>query len=412
MHRFLFVVLAFLLFASHAHADTGFHLRDHPSVTEAEREAICDAAIPYAQAAAPSGWEIMSATEVINGAGGHCLFGVKHISTNQTYSNQGFVCGASAVCFYDAYTCTAGDTSEVSFPIGRELRSEGDTSFQSFGNVAPSTLCVAGCQGAKSSSQGSDLFGLPDPQSELHDLIYANVSYDLDGTACATADNPPDFEIPPPGSEQPDPCAADPTAPGCTDPTDPTDPTNPTDPTDPTDPGGGDTGGGDTGGGDTGGGDTGGGDTGGDTGGDSGADTGSVAGLPCDATLACSGDAIQCAMLQTQKEQKCLSASALDWPDQKADVESYVAAQSEGSEFDEGDGDVDVSGLFGDAINTRFFPSTCPPAESVSLNTAGGRTFEFTYEPLCQLASDFSYLIVLAASIFFAVYVGRSMGGE
>lgn len=28
----------------------------------------------------------------------------------------------------------------------------------------------------------------------------------------------------------------------------------------------------------------------------------------------------------------------------------------------------------------------------------------------CLLASDFSYLIVLAASIFFAVYVGRSMG--
>lgn len=29
----------------------------------------------------------------------------------------------------------------------------------------------------------------------------------------------------------------------------------------------------------------------------------------------------------------------------------------------------------------------------------------------CLLASDFSYLIVLAASIFFAVYVGRSMAG-
>jgi hypothetical protein len=102
----------------------------------------------------------------------------------------------------------------------------------------------------------------------------------------------------------------------------------------------------------------------------------------------------------------------LDFPGQKDHIESFIGDQEGADGLDEGDGDVDVSGLFGEAINTRFLPSACPPPESVSLITAGGRNFEFTYEPLCQLASDFSYLIVLAASIFFAVYVGRSMGGE
>ena len=62
---------------------------------------------------------------------------------------------------------------------------------------------------------------------------------------------------------------------------------------------------------------------------------------------------------------------------------------------------------------TRFLPASgCPQPKSFSLSTGGGRTFEFSFEPLCQFASDLSYLIVAAAGVFFAIYIGRASGGE
>lgn len=97
----------------------------------------------------------------------------------------------------------------------------------------------------------------------------------------------------------------------------------------------------------------------------------------------------------------------MDFPKQKDAIGDFLGQPDLQPEEDE---EVDVGSMFTEG--TRFLPSGCPPPESVSLTTAGGRTFQFSYEPLCQLATDLSYLIVAAAGIFFAVYVGRAVGGE
>ena len=42
---------------------------------------------------------------------------------------------------------------------------------------------------------------------------------------------------------------------------------------------------------------------------------------------------------------------------------------------------------------------------------AGGRSLQIKYEPLCQAATDMSWLIVAVTAMFCAVYVGRAFGG-
>ncbi|WP_430736800.1 virulence factor TspB C-terminal domain-related protein [Pseudomonas aeruginosa] len=52
------------------------------------------------------------------------------------------------------------------------------------------------------------------------------------------------------------------------------------------------------------------------------------------------------------------------------------------------------------------------PDKQFSLSTGGGHSFTFSYKPLCAFASDLGVLIVVAASIFATLYVGRGFGGE
>ncbi|NMZ70084.1 hypothetical protein HBN62_14625 [Pseudomonas peli] len=90
----------------------------------------------------------------------------------------------------------------------------------------------------------------------------------------------------------------------------------------------------------------------------------------------------------------------------------FINGKGDEAQLDEGDGEIDISSLFNEGTKARFLPSGCPPPRAVSLATAGGRVFELSFEPLCNFAADLSYFIVIAASIFYAVYVGRSFGGE
>lgn len=176
------------------------------------------------------------------------------------------------------------------------------------------------------------------------------------------------------------------------------------------DTGGGDTGGGDTGGGDTGGGDTGGGDTGGgNTGGGGGDDSdGSASGLGCDKPLVCTGDAVQCALLQVQKAQACADEKARDFEGHKGQIESLFS----GTEYSRDNEEEITVPSFVDGI-TRFLPSnTCPADATVSLGSFGGRTLRFSFEPICSFATILGPLIVIAATVFSALYVGRSFGGE
>lgn len=214
-----------------------------------------------------------------------------------------------------------------------------------------------------------------------------------------------------------------------TDPADPTDPANncgpthvwsgstcvpkldpdPSDPTDPTDPGGGDPGGGNPGGGDPGGGDPGGGDPGGGDpgGGDPGDGEDGIKGLACDEPLTCEGDAMTCAQLTLQKALKCDAEDATDFPEQKDEISDFLKNPAYRMEEDE---EVNISSYFKEG--TRFLPSSCPPPKVFHLTTGGGRTFQFSYESICLFASDLGFLIVAAAGVFFAIYVGRAAGGE
>lgn len=127
----------------------------------------------------------------------------------------------------------------------------------------------------------------------------------------------------------------------------------------------------------------------------------------CSAPLQCSGDAIDCAMVQQQKKLRCEIEKQGDFEKNKGQIES--ALKSDKFELPK---DVDIEAPSFLNSGARFLPSSCPPDKTFSLKTNGGRTFALTYEPLCAAASDLGVLILIGTSIFCALYVGRAFGGE
>ncbi len=133
-------------------------------------------------------------------------------------------------------------------------------------------------------------------------------------------------------------------------------------------------------------------------------------GQTCEAAPACEGDAVQCAILKQQYEARCDFEESEDFESNKADIEGLFEGQGDKFKLEEGSGPIDVPSFINQG--TRFLPATCPTAESFSLTTAGGRTFNLSYEPLCRAASDLSGLFVAVATVLAALYVGRSVGGN
>lgn len=346
--------------------------------------------------------------------------------------------------------CKSGEPKTLTWPAGRLLTPGDETSFQEFGSSPPNPACFSGCSATRSGFSDNPYYSPENAQ-----LIVQDYPYITDGAACA-ADTPapevPDFPSPPGEDDGGDAGGGD-TGGG--------------------DTGGGDTGGGDAGGsaggGDTGG-DTGGstgggggsggsgggssgipidppddglpddlgdpggstgGDTGGSTGGDTGGSTGdgtggssggdvggstggddgagnSAGGLACNQALTCEGDPVQCAILRTQKEQLCADLDGADFEGHKGEIDSLFSGPDFQREADE---EVTVPS-FVTGI-TRFFPSnSCPADASVSLSSFGGRTLKFSFEPICSFATALGPLIVIAATVFAALYVGRAFGGE
>ncbi|MGE9763348.1 virulence factor TspB C-terminal domain-related protein [Pseudomonas sp. PDM20] len=129
-----------------------------------------------------------------------------------------------------------------------------------------------------------------------------------------------------------------------------------------------------------------------------------VTGDQCGQPLSCSGDVIQCAILKQQKQSRC------DWnyEDAKAGIESELAKD----EYQVTEDEHDMSGLFQQAIGaSRWLPSACPAPERGSLHTRGAGSVQLSWQPTCDFASGVGPFLVAAASIFFAVYVGRGIGG-
>ena len=123
----------------------------------------------------------------------------------------------------------------------------------------------------------------------------------------------------------------------------------------------------------------------------------------CSDALVCSGDAIQCAMLQVQKNQLCAYQIT-------PEVEQQIQSIFEGEENQLETKEIAIASVFTDGLNAaRWLPSSCPVPESV---TVFGRSYSISWEPLCTFASALSALIVAIASIFFIVYLGKGLKGS
>lgn len=127
----------------------------------------------------------------------------------------------------------------------------------------------------------------------------------------------------------------------------------------------------------------------------------SASGVGCAETLACDGDAVACAILRSQKEEKCTAEEAGDYPGKKSDIDALLT----GPQFEAPQGsEINLSGIF--STGTRFLPSACPAPMPLSIASVG-RTITISFAPLCTLAEVLSYLIVAMAGLFFVRYVGE-----
>jgi len=127
-----------------------------------------------------------------------------------------------------------------------------------------------------------------------------------------------------------------------------------------------------------------------------------VRGADCDKPLQCTGDAVQCAALNYQKQSRC--AEIYDVP-----AQNFVKAQISKDEYQLEETDISTTSLFTDGTSAgRWLPSACPAPKSFSIT---GVSTSLSMQPACDAASALGPLFVALASLFFAVYVGRSFGG-
>lgn len=127
----------------------------------------------------------------------------------------------------------------------------------------------------------------------------------------------------------------------------------------------------------------------------------------CDAPPSCSGDAIDCAMLAEQHKTRCDAQEAGDFPKHKSEIEGLLTGDKFNLKADE-----EISAESFINSGTRFLPASCPADTNFSLSFAGGHSYALSYSPFCFFAESLSPLIVIAATLFAALYVGRAFGGE
>jgi hypothetical protein len=371
------------------------------------RDEACEAALPAIQAQETREGVVYEYSY----AASSCRYKVTYPSGNTVITSVSVGDVTSAAV--QLSSCVAGEEKSLTWPAGRYLIPGDENSYQDFGSSPPSAACFSGCNANRSGFSGDPYYS-----ESSADLIVQDLPYTTDGTACsADGASPvvPDFPPAPDDGDDGGTGGGD-TGGGDTGGGDDGSGTGDGGSGGGTgggsggSSGGGSGGGGDTGGGDTGG-DTGGGDTGGSTGGSTGGDDGagnSAGGLACNQPLTCEGDPVQCAILRTQKDQLCSDLDGADFEGHKSDIESLFSGPDFQREADE---EVTVPS-FVTGI-TRFFPSnSCPADAAVSLSSFGGRTLKFSFEPICSFATALGPLIVIAATVFAALYVGRAFGGE
>jgi hypothetical protein len=130
----------------------------------------------------------------------------------------------------------------------------------------------------------------------------------------------------------------------------------------------------------------------------------SVNGEQCGVPVACQGDAVQCAILRQQKEQRCSLEEAMDYESNKAAIEQMVT----GDEYQVEEETFQIPSFATEA--TRFLPSSgCPAPARATLKS--GATVEMDYGPFCTFAEGISPVVVISALLFAAIFVTRGLGG-
>lgn len=131
-----------------------------------------------------------------------------------------------------------------------------------------------------------------------------------------------------------------------------------------------------------------------------------VGGDLCDVPPVCTGDAIQCAILDQQYITRCNAEELYDYDKHKDKIDDLF----NDPKFELKDPtEVEMSSFV--TGHTRWLSATCPADETMSLRTNGGRTFSLSYLPLCNAADAIAPLIVIIATLLATLYVGRGAGG-
>lgn len=112
-------------------------------------------------------------------------------------------------------------------------------------------------------------------------------------------------------------------------------------------------------------------------------------------------------MLAEQHKARCDAQEAGDFPKHKGEIEGLLTGDKFNLPADE---QVTAESFINSG--TRFLPASCPADTNFSLSFAGGHSFALSYSPFCFFAESLSPLIVIAATVFAALYVGRAFGGE
>ncbi|QOF84668.1 hypothetical protein IG194_29815 [Pseudomonas sp. ADPe] len=129
-----------------------------------------------------------------------------------------------------------------------------------------------------------------------------------------------------------------------------------------------------------------------------------VEGTACDKAFKCTGDAVNCAIAERQKNAYCENKELQD-AQKGFDKIGEEIGQEKYTMLD--GGDVDIGSLFGEG--TRFLPSACPAISTTTLHVG---PLQFNWQPVCQYAELVGKFLVAWASLFFATYVGRAFGGD
>lgn len=116
----------------------------------------------------------------------------------------------------------------------------------------------------------------------------------------------------------------------------------------------------------------------------------------CPPAITCSGDAVQCAILRSQKEQECAVKEFQDID--QAELESGVHSDLSGPDFEKGD--IDSISLDSVLDTSSTIGGSCPALPEIVVTLAGqskSMDFDAGLSELCRYASLFSFLLVAFA---------------